>query len=82
MLFVIMLQLRPGEGSSKTIEVDTLYSPHIQQQPQVRYCCRRFESVDLKPLTHSHRLASTLPASSWTRLQSRSKFKSFRVGRA
>ena len=34
---VTMLQLRPGEGSSKTIEVDAFYSPHVQQQPQVCY---------------------------------------------
>jgi hypothetical protein len=32
-----MLQLRPGEGSSKMVEVDAFYSPHLQQQPQVRF---------------------------------------------
>jgi hypothetical protein len=34
-----LYQLRPGEGSSKTIEVDAFYSPHVQQQPQVRHRC-------------------------------------------
>lgn len=37
--FVIIVQLRPGEGSSKMIEVDALYSPHLQQQPQVCFHC-------------------------------------------
>jgi hypothetical protein len=42
-----MLQLRPGEGSSKTIEVDAFYSPHVQQQPQV---CYRTSPVTLQVL--------------------------------
>ena len=44
---VTMLQLRPGEGSSKTIEVDAFYSPHVQQQPQV---CYRTSPVTLQVL--------------------------------
>jgi hypothetical protein len=34
---LILPQLRPGEGSSKMIEVDAFYSPHLQQHPQVPF---------------------------------------------
>lgn len=74
---VIVLQLRPGEGSSKMIEVDALYSPHLQQQPQVRLHPRPPQMSRVSSAQLALRLALIMRASFWIHRRSHCRFKSF-----